>query len=76
MQTFRKEISELISDEVITRYYYQSGKIESSLNGDPMIESAVKTLKEKSEYSAILTGKKGDLAKKDKTPDSEKSIDD
>ncbi len=76
LQTFRKEISELISDEVITRYYYQSGKIESSLNGDPMIESAVKTLKEKSEYSAILTGKKGDLAKKDKTPDSEKSIDD
>jgi len=74
LQTFRKEISEIISDEIITRYYYQKGKIESSLIGDPAMESALKTLKDKNEYSAILSGKKGDLAKKDKSPDNNEKL--
>jgi carboxyl-terminal processing protease len=76
LQTFRKEISELMTDEIITRYYYQKGKIESSLIGDPMMESAIKTLKDQKDYSAILSGKKGDLAKKEKNPESEKLNDD
>lgn len=54
--TFRKEISELLKDEIVSRYYYQKGRIETSIPDDPEITKAVEILGEKTSYSDILKG--------------------
>ena len=68
LETFRKEIAQLIKDEIVTRYYYQKGKQESSLIDDPELDKAIEVLNSKQMYSDILTGKAGDLIKNEKAP--------
>jgi hypothetical protein len=43
--------------EIISRYYYQKGKVESALKHDPDVALAVSTLKDPEKYNAILSGK-------------------
>ncbi len=50
----RSEIEEMLKVEIITRYYYQKGKIESSLLNDPEIIEAIKLINNKQLYSSIL----------------------
>lgn len=52
----KKEITELLQQEIISRYYYQKGRIESTLNGDTEIENALKVLGNNAVYSSILDG--------------------
>ncbi len=52
----RSEIEEMLKIEIVTRYYYQKGKIESSLVNDPEIIEAIKTINNKQLYSSILNG--------------------
>ncbi|HJN05630.1 MAG TPA: S41 family peptidase, partial [Bacteroidales bacterium] len=52
----RTEIEEMLKIEIVTRYYYQQGKIESSLVNDPEIIEAIKVINNKSLYSSILNG--------------------
>lgn len=51
---FKPEIRELINEEVISRYYFQSGRIELSLESDPQVERAAEVLENKSLYASIL----------------------
>ena len=44
----------LLLDEIITRYYYQKGSIEASLNHDKEVKRAIEILKNKEEYNKIL----------------------
>ncbi|MDP2722350.1 MAG: S41 family peptidase [Bacteroidales bacterium] len=63
----RSEIEEMIRVEIITRYYYQKGKIEAALENDPAIKDAVDILDNKAVYDSILNGtyvaKKTDASK-------------
>ncbi|WP_200975752.1 S41 family peptidase [Echinicola sp. 20G] len=59
--TFRDEIKEAIKDEVVSRYYYEGGVIEASLDSDDEIAKAVSVLSDLSVYDNILQPK---LAKK------------
>ncbi|MBD8489901.1 PDZ domain-containing protein [Echinicola sp. CAU 1574] len=59
--TFRNEIKEAIKDEVVSRYYYEGGVIEASLDSDDEIAKAVSILSDPSLYDSILQPK---LAKK------------
>jgi len=52
----RSEIEEMLKIEIVTRYYYQRGKVESSLVSDPEIKEAIKILSNNSMYSSILNG--------------------
>lgn len=52
----RSEIEEILKVEIVTRYYHQKGKIESSLVNDPEISEAIKIINDKSLYSSILDG--------------------
>ncbi len=52
----KAEIEEMLKVEIVTRYYYQRGKIQSSLINDPEIAEALKVLNDKSLYSSILNG--------------------
>ncbi len=63
LETFKKEISELLRDEIISRYYFQKGRIAGSLTSDPEILKGIEILKARKQYSDILNGKDGELTK-------------
>jgi carboxyl-terminal processing protease len=54
MEHFKKEISELMSDEIVSRYYYQKGAIKASLRDDSDIEKALEVLHKPDGYAAIF----------------------
>lgn len=51
---FKEEISGLLESEIATRYYYQKGKIESTLKRDKDIKKAVEVLNNTSQYNTAL----------------------
>lgn len=55
--THKEEIKLLLKDEIVSRYYYQKGRIIASLNDDPEIAKAIEVLKGTDTYLAILDGK-------------------
>jgi len=56
LERFKKEISELLEIEIVSRYYHQKGKIEASLRADPDLKEALKLLKDSNIHSSILKG--------------------
>ena len=60
----KAQLSELLADEISSRYYFQKGRIESSFNRDLEIKKAVEVLKNKELYNDILTGKYTEEVKK------------
>ncbi|MCE5330944.1 MAG: S41 family peptidase [Bacteroidales bacterium] len=53
----KAEISELLSLEIINRYYFQKGEIQFSLRGDEDLKIATEKLNNKEEFSKILMNK-------------------
>jgi carboxyl-terminal processing protease len=51
---FRDEISDLLKQEIISRYHYQWGRIKSSLDEDKVIKEAVKALNDRDQYLTTL----------------------
>lgn len=56
--TFKDEIKEALKDEIVSRYYYQKGVIEASLDQDPEIESALEVFADVEKYAAHLSPSK------------------
>jgi len=54
----KEEIVELLEEEISSRYYYQSGRIENELQHDPDIAKAISVLGNPIEYSQILSASK------------------
>ncbi|AFD07612.1 S41 family peptidase [Solitalea canadensis] len=54
---FKDEISGLLESEIATRYYYQRGKIESTLKRDKDIKKAVEVLTNTNQYNTALAVK-------------------
>lgn len=52
----KDEIQLLLTEEIVSRYYYQKGRIVSDLNHDKEIEKAIEILNQKDNYFAILDG--------------------
>lgn len=48
-------IKELLQEEIVARYYFDSGRLETALNHDSDIQEALKYLKDLEAYSAILS---------------------
>lgn len=51
----RKEISEILANEIIKRYYYQKGQIIENLKNDAALDSAVVVLNDINAYHKILS---------------------
>jgi len=51
---FKDEISELLTDEIITRYYYQKGAIKAALKQDDDVEKALEILHTPQGYASIF----------------------
>ncbi len=54
--TYKDEIKMILKDEIISRYYYQKGRIIASLSDDPEIKKAIEVLRGSETYLAILDG--------------------
>lgn len=54
LAVFRPEISSILADEIIGRYYYQKGRIEYMLRDDKGLTRAVEALHNQEEYRKIL----------------------
>ncbi len=52
----KDEIKELIQNEIVSRYYYQKGRIEASLPADPDITRSIQLVNDSQTYTGILDG--------------------
>lgn len=58
---FRGEITEMIEDEIIGRYFYEEGSIAWTIKNDEQVKKAIELLNNKEKYSSILNGKSGSI---------------
>ena len=58
---FRSEISELVEDEIVTRFFYEGGEISWSIKKDEQVLKAIEILNNKTQYNSILNGKAGSI---------------
>ena len=56
LQKFKAEISDLLKEEIVSRYYFQKGRIQSSLSEDKDVNKAIEVLNNKVLYDSILSG--------------------
>ena len=57
LKIFRDEISDLLAEEIISRYFYEEGAIAWGIRKDEQVNKAIEILNNREEYNALLTGK-------------------
>lgn len=50
----KDEIKELLQDEIVSRYYFQNGRVEASFDYDPDIKKGIEALSDKNIYTQIF----------------------
>ncbi len=55
---FKKEISELLEEEIVSRYYYQQGRLEVSTRSDSEVKRAAEILNDTTLYKSFLQPRK------------------
>ncbi len=58
LTTHKSEIARALTQEIVSRYYYSTGKLINSLHHDPYIEEAKSVLLNANRYQSILSPKK------------------
>jgi carboxyl-terminal processing protease len=51
---FKSEIKELLKEEIVSRYYFQRGRIEVALQSDELVKKAIEVLKDNNRYKSLL----------------------
>jgi carboxyl-terminal processing protease len=59
LNLFKKEITELLEEEILGRYFYEDGVIAWSIKRDEQVNKALEILNDKEKYISILSGKTG-----------------
>ncbi len=54
LQKSKEDIKEILTGEIMSRYFYQKGRIKAGLNFDVEVEKAIEILKENTKYNKIL----------------------
>ncbi len=62
----KEQIKQVLKMYIVPLYYYQKGRIESSLKDDPEVIKAISVLKDKKRYTSILDGTSCDKDNKSK----------
>lgn len=57
LQLAKDQIIDEIEKEIVTRYYFQKGKVQQTLDDDPEVKEAISVLKNNNKYKKILSGK-------------------
>ena len=55
LTVFREEISFILKNEIVGRYYKQKGRVIATLSEDPEIAAALEVFKNKEQFHALLT---------------------
>ena len=63
LETFEKEIRQILSEEIVNRYYYHAGRIRIQIKEDPQLDKAREILNEPGMLKEVLHGELGALAK-------------
>ena len=58
---FRKELTSLLENEIISRYFYEEGSIAWSIRTDEQVLRAVEILNQGEKYNSILQGRSGSI---------------
>lgn len=58
LDKFKSEIERILSEEIVSRYNYQEGRIANSLLDDKDVEKAIQVLTDQAQYKSILSAKK------------------
>ncbi len=58
LTTYKSDIARVLTQEIVSRYYYSTGKLINSLHHDSYIETAKSVLLNPSRYKSILSPKK------------------
>ena len=53
--TFKPEIKQFLEEEIVSRYYFQNGRLESSFKDDNELKEALAVLNDGNRYKNILT---------------------
>jgi C-terminal peptidase (prc) len=61
LKMFRSEITDLIEDEIISRYFYENGAIAWTIQNDDQLLKARDILNNNEEYNSILKGTAGSI---------------
>ncbi len=54
---YQSQVSELILSELMSRYYYQEGRVKAALKEDSVLDEAINVLNDSKKYKEILSGK-------------------
>lgn len=54
LEKFKNQISKILENEIVSRYYFQKGRAEHSFREDDYIKKSVEVLKDISKYNTIL----------------------
>jgi carboxyl-terminal processing protease len=54
--TFKDDIKKIIEREIVTQYYYQTGKIQYALSNDLEVKKAIELFKDEAKFKSILAG--------------------
>jgi carboxyl-terminal processing protease len=55
LELFKEDIEPILENEIVSRYYYQKGRIRNSLADDPSVDTSLTILMDQDEYRSILT---------------------
>jgi len=61
LTAFRDEITELLEDEIISRYFYEPGAIASTIKKDEQVMKAMEVLNDKKSYDSVIKGISGSI---------------
>ena len=54
LEKSKDNIKEILTGEILSRYYYQKGRIKAGINFDIEVKKAVEILQNKEQYNTIL----------------------
>lgn len=57
LDLYKKQIKELLQNEIVSRYYYQNGRVINAFQSDNTLDEAIKILKDQKRYNNILAPK-------------------
>lgn len=57
LEKYKKEIITLLENEIVSRYYFQKGRVMNSFRTDDVLKEAIQVLENPTRYKNILSGK-------------------
>ena len=57
LELFKDDVKELLEEEIVSRYYYNAGRVANTMRKDSQIRTAIHTLQDLEKYASVLNWK-------------------